>query len=237
MKKSTTFRTAAILFVAILMTSCSHTYLTSTWHDVNKKPMAFDKIAVVVMAPSKSNRGVIENAMVNQFKANGMKAISTMGIFPRAGDPKAMEENDKDALETIVREKVEANNIDALMIIALLDKEKEEHYVEGTSYGMTMPYYGGYGSPYNYPMNSFPYHNYSYYGYYSHAYSTINTPGYYYNTTSYYVETSLFDVENGELLWTGQTKTTDPVSINREADTFAQVVIEGIMRDRALEVK
>ena len=67
-----------------------------------------------------------------------------------------------------------------------------------------------------------------------HAYSTVYSPGYYVNTTSYFVESSLFNTESESLLWTGQTETTDPASVKKESGFFAEVVVTQMLTDGAI---
>jgi hypothetical protein len=232
MKMNRIISLLSIVALVAFMSSCSHTRITSTWHDVNEAPQKMDRIGVVVMASSKANRGVIENAFVAEYAKHGITGISTMSIFPRAGEQS--ENVDREAIEKIVREKVAENNMDGLLIVSLMDVKEDQYYVEGSARYAT-PYYGGYGYPYHYPISSYPYAGYSYYGYYSHAYSTVYTPGYYVNTTSYFVESSLFDTRSEKLLWTGQTETTDPSSVKKESGFFAEVIVNQMLADRAIE--
>lgn len=225
------FSAAAVIAVVAMMSSCSHTRITSTWHDVNEPPQKLENIGVVVMASSKANRGIIENAIAAEFAKHGIKATSTMSIFPRAGEQN--ENIDKEAIEKVVREKVAERNLGGLLIVALLDVKEDQYYVEGTP-NYVSPYYGGYGNPYSYPLTSYPYYNYSYYGYYSSVYSTVYSPGYYVNTTSYFIESSLFDTKSEKLLWTGQTETTDPSSVKKESTFFAEVIVSQMLADRAI---
>ena len=229
-------RIVTLLFavgLAMAMSSCSHTALTATWHDLNEPPAKMEKIGIVVMVPSKANRGTIETALANQFKMNGINAISTMGIFPNAGQlPEG--EIDRDEIEARVKDKVEKNKLDGILIVSLRDTKEESYYIEGSPTYVGTPYYGGFGRPYAYPITGYPYYDYSYYNYYSYHYSTIYSPGYYVNTTTYYVESSLFGIESGKMLWSAQSETTDPVSITRESETFAELIVNQVLSDRAI---
>jgi hypothetical protein len=216
----------------MIITSCSHTALLSTWHDVDEPAHTFDKLAIIALAESRVNRGSMENAMVKVFSEYGINAVSTMNIFPNPTEFEG-QNVDREAVEKEFKEKIEANGIDGIILIALLNVEEDEYYVEGSTQYVS----GGYGGyPYRYPMHTNPYYGYNYYNYYSNYAVQVSTPGYYVNTTSYYVETSLFDVVPEKLLWTAQTKTTDPVSIDKERETFSNLIISQMIAEGVIEV-
>ena len=61
---------------------------------------------------------------------------------------------DEETVQRKIKEAVARHEIDGLMMITLLDKEKEERYVQGSSFGVGGAYpYGGYGGVYGYPYD------------------------------------------------------------------------------------
>lgn len=210
----------AILFLFILnfFTGCVATQMLGSLKVGDAEPKKYQKLGVVVLSPKMYNRSLMETEVASELRAKEIKAIITYDIFPFAGKMEEIKENmDQDAIQKKVRERVAANNLDALLIITLLDKEKETRYVEGSSFSMGAPIYG-----------------YPYYGYYGYAYSTVYSPGYYTTSTKYFVETNLYDVATEKLIWTGQTKTEDPTSIEKEAPNFADIIVKEMLEKKAL---
>jgi hypothetical protein len=110
------------------------------------------------------------------------------------------------------------------MIVALLDKEKEQKYVQGASVGVGMPYgYGGYRG--------------SYYGYYGYASGAVYSSGYYTTSTSYFIEANLYDVKSSQLIWTASTRTTDPSDLEYEAKNFARIIVDDLLKKEVLAGK
>jgi hypothetical protein len=91
-----------------------------------------------------------------------------------------------------LRKKLEGYGIDGAIAVRLVSLEDKETYVPGT----TTSYGGGY------------------YGYYDRFGTVIYEPGYYRTDTYVKVETSLYDVAGGKLLWAGVSETLNPSSVN-----------------------
>lgn len=200
------------------------TKLTVSYIKEDLQPKKYNKLAIVALANSDPNRLVLEEALAAEFKKMGVNGISTFNIFPLAGRPDVVAEMNLDAetIENHIRETVQKNNIDALMILSLLDSKQTERYVNTTTD------YSGYYYP------AYPAYRYHYYDYYSYAYGATRNTGYYTTQTTYFVETNLYDVESAELIWTGQTKTENISSIEYEAKNFARIIVRDINYKKVL---
>jgi len=206
------------LLIIVLFTGCSSTKLIGSLKVGEGEPKKYQKLGVVVLSPKMYNRSVIEMAVAGKLRSKGVRAIATFDIFPMAGKIGEIDLGmDQEAIRKKVRQRVGDNKLDALLIITLLDKQKETQYVQGSSFTLSAPVYG-----------------YPYYGYYGYAYSTVYSPGYYTTSTKYFVESNLYDVGTEKLLWTGQTKTQDPESIEKEAENYAEIIVSEILGKKAL---
>lgn len=224
----------ALLLISILFVSCGpSTKLVRSWANEEETPKSFEKLAVVALMPSSSNRYLIEREMVKDFKDDGIKAIPTYEIFPMAGRMDQIEDliKDKEELKKKVVQKVEEHNIDALMIISVFNIEKEERYVRDRNYAMGGA--GYYGNPYMTGGMGYygsPNMRGSYYNYYAYSIGTVYDTGYYVEDLTYFLECNLYDVATEELLWTGRTKTVNMKSVEEEVIYFSQVVIKEIIK-------
>jgi len=207
------FALAIIVLAASLFTGCVHTKLVGSRKLTEDAPKQFKSLGIVVISPKMSNRAIIEMAIADAFRAKGIKAMGTFDIFPMAGNKEEIgKKMDQEALQLKIRQRVKDAELDGLLIISLLDKNQETHYVGGTSFGISAPVYG-----------------YPYYGYYSYAYSNVYNTGYYETTTDYFIESNMYDVATEKLIWTGQTKTEDPESVEKEAPELAKILVDEIL--------
>jgi hypothetical protein len=204
-----------LIFISFLM-ACSATKMVASWKEQGAAPKSYKKIAVVALTPTTANRASVEEAIVADLRAKGFKANATYNTFPMAAQINTID-MDRSVIEQKVRERVTSNGFDALLTLVLLDKTKEERYVEGSSISVGAPVY-----------------SYPYYGYYSYAYSTVYTSGYYTTSTSYFLETNLYDVATEKLIYTAQTKTEDPASIEKEAANLGKILVNDLTTKKVI---
>jgi len=231
-------KSSIILVSVILLVACgASTKLTSSWKNKDMGTNHYEKIAVVAITPNNSSRYLIERALVKDLTAEKLKATPTYEIFPFAGkmgEVVSKSEN-PEALKERIKAKVNEHNIDALMIIALLDQQKEERYVNnnnfymgGTGYYGT-PYMGtaavGIGGPYAYG---------AYYNYYAYSAGTAYSSGYYVEDVTYFLECNLYDVAKEELLWSARTKSVNIGSVEEEAVKFADLVVKDLIAKKVV---
>lgn len=112
-----------------------------------------------------------------------------------------------------LRRVLEANGIDGAITLHLVGVEEEETYVPGTTRV--------------YPMG--------YYGYYGTVGSVVYDPGYIRTDTYVVVETSLYDVEQGKLLWTGISRTLNPKDIDSLIEGIAEAARDELREEGLLE--
>ena len=219
---------------SILLAGCGpSTRLVSSWNPKENVAKSYDKLAVAVLFPSISNRMITEEALTESLKSHNIKAVQTFDTFPLAGKAKEILSIAKkpEELKESVKQKVIENKIDALMIVTLFDKKTEQRYVEGS--GFTLGGTGFYGNGYygnTYYGNLSPnYPGGSYYDYYTYSAYTISKPGYYVEDVIYYAECNLYDIASEKLIWTGQTKTVNLSSIEKEAAKFATIIANALI--------
>ena len=112
--------------------------------------------------------------------------------------PVSMMKSNPDA----VNQKITSSGYDGIVIMRLVGKENATSYVPGTS----PSYYGGW------------------YGYYGYAAPYYYDPGYYRTDEYYTVETSVYTLNPGKLIWTGMTETINPNSVQGTISEIADVI-------------
>ena len=70
-----------------------------------------------------------------------------------------------------------------------------------------------------------------YYGYYDSTWDVVHEPGYYKNHTIVRLETNLYDVGTGELIWSGQSETFNPSSLEDIIDSATKAVAKRLGKE------
>lgn len=203
-------KTKIFFFLAILLvvSACSTVSLTGSWIDPNAKSVEGKSIAIFCVTPRLDVREKVETQMCNDLNAKGVNAISSLDFIT----PGKM---DTMIIKTILRDK----NVDGIILVSLLDRQKETYYVPGST-AYYPSYYGGYAGHPGYG---------GYYGYYGSVYSNVYDPGYYQTTTSYFIECNAFRLSDGKLVYSSQTTTVDPTNIDQFAYEFAKIIVKDLV--------
>lgn len=203
--------------IAAGLVSCSPatTEITGSWKNNNVNPGSLNKILVTALTNRTNVRQTIENDMSAVFQQHGYLVVKSMDVLPPTFT--AAKEPDREML----LEKINGTEVDAILTIALLKKETENRYVPG-NYGYE-------------PMTRFGYYG-RFWGYYSNWYPSLYSPGYYAEDDVYFLETNLYDATTEELLWSAQSETYNPGTLEKFSKEFAMLVIkkmqkEGVIKD------
>lgn len=226
-----------ITCVAVVSACSSSTKLVGSWKNKEVTDSHFEKLGVVAITPNESGRYLIERAVAANLKNNNINAMPTYEVFPfagRMGEVMSKSEN-PEALKARIKSKVEENKFDALMIISLLDKQKEERWVQEYDNNYWMGGTGYYGTPMVVPGAAvMPISYGAYYNYYSYNLGVAYQSGYYTEDITYFLECNLYDVAKEQLLWTAHTKSTNIKSVEEEAQKFADMVVKDILSKKVL---
>jgi hypothetical protein len=162
------------------------------------------------MAPdtSKAMRWALETEMVKALSLQGYEAVSAYEQF----GAKTFEGMNEQQVMNSLKDKT----IKAAMTIALLDKEKEQHYSPGL-----IDYSAGLVS--NAFLSKINYN-----------YSKVYAPGYYTSSTNYFVDGNLYDVGEDRLIFSVQTKTLDPGSLIHLAKEYSKVIVKDMIDKKVI---
>ena len=210
------------------ITSCAtSTHIVSSWTNEDYQKKSYEKVMVLGVSDNNSARGAVESALVKRLTENNIPAVSSLNLFPDALKNKLLSK------EEIVS-KLKSKNIDALLVVSLLDIKEEQNYVPGHTY--TEPVHSYHNHPAVYYNSRYPYYNTSYYGYYSTAYRTVHEPGYYVNTKKIYLETNFYSVEMEGLVWTAQSESIDPNNVGELSIQYAEIVVSAMLQDELFDL-
>jgi len=199
----------AVVLTVSAIGHCKSTKLVASVTSPTYSGQHFKKVLVIGMSDNPAVRTDFEEAMSNRLKSAGIHAVPGYNILLRPKSAKM----DPDYLKAQIKE----HEIDAVLVTRLVGVKNETTYIPGQAY---MPY---------------PYYN-SFYGYYSHVYPVVYTPGYLVHDKTVRVETSLYGTSTpeGEFIWTGLSETfnPNPKKIDKAIDAVVQVVVEDLQKEK-----
>jgi hypothetical protein len=233
------FTAIFILAIVLFTTGCStSTKLIGSWQNKELTNNHFEKIGVVAISPSESGRYLIERAIADNLKAKTINAMPTYEVFPFAGKMGSLVSTSEnpEALKAKIKAKVEENKFDALIIVSLLDQQKEQRYVQDYNSNYWMGGTGYYGTPMVVAgAATMPISYGAYYNYYAYNIGVAYESGYYVEDVTYFLECNLYDVAKEELLWTARTKSTNIKSVEEESQKFAEMVVNDMLAKKVIE--
>jgi hypothetical protein len=206
----------SVITVAVFFAACSSTKETSgVWVDKEKiKGKTYDNFFVIVMTADIEARVKLENDLAATIISRGHKAVKSYEVLPAdLKDPKPP------AVDALV-EKIKASDCDAVFVASLLDKNDDIRYSSGgTHYTMRTGYaWSG-----------------TFFGYYSHYYTTISTPGYYANDKTYFMQSNLFDKASQELMCSVQSEIFNPSSLPSFSRTYISTLMKQLDKAKLLK--
>ena len=209
--------TGLISALVVVVTSCgSNTRITGSWTDPELKGQVKENASVFIASLSRNMevRTKLENALAAEATMRNIKVVKSTEFF----DPSFYEK--LPPREEII-EKIKQAGVDAVLTVSLINKESETRYVPGNNrYYTPYPSYRWYGGLYTY---------------YNYWYPNLWDPGYYTTDKTYFMETNLYDAANEKLLWSAQSETVNPGSIDNFVRDYPKKLVEQLVKDGLLK--
>ena len=190
---------AASALIALVACATTSSKLTTSWANPDfKGPLGYQKVFVLFASPNHNMRVQIEGAVVARLEMHGV-----MGLPANIAVPDS-------TLRDIPRlkEQLAQINVDGVVVMRPIGKSERTQYVS-TSPG----YWGAYPE---------------FWGYYNYMGPTMWDPGFYVTDTTYKVETRIFDLKSGRLVWGGMSDTMNPTDAQMAATELAKAIGEDL---------
>jgi len=207
-----TIRMISVLTLLLFLLSCSAVSVKSVWKAPDFTPKKYNKVMVlgIIREADRNVRIQMENHLVGDLKDLGYNVFSAYQIY----GPKMFQDmNEQEAMTKLVED-----SIDAVVTVVLLDKQRERNYVPGRV--MYSPY--------------ITYHR-RVWGYYNSMYMRIEEPGYYEETTKYFWESNFYDLSVNKLLFSVQTQSFAPSSVDALGHEYGQKIIQTMVKNNVLQ--
>ncbi len=191
---------------AVLVFACTSSKVTSSWKDpsTEKGLSKYKNVLVVGMqAENRQLKEEMESQLSNFLTEAGINAKASYDEF----GPKAFAKKTDDEVTEMVKKK----GYDAVITIALLDKQNDKSYNPGSvNYQPIGTYYNRFGR------------------YFTTVYDRIYTPGYYSTSTDYFWETNLYDAKQEKLIYSAQSKSFDPATITSLSKEYGKSIVKNL---------
>jgi len=211
--KSCWTRIACHLFLValptmILMNSCATKDIVREWSPSEDHEQKLEKIMIMGLVNQMSLRNDVEYEMADAAHKFGLKATNSMAMFPpELGKP--FEDAEK------LRLRLQERGFDAIITVAIIDIEAERYVGPEKKY-VPMVYYNRFTN------------------YYHRTEVLVYKPGYFSLKTRYFLETNIYELKAGRLIWSGRSTVFDPQDVERfvprySKKLFRELQITGII--------
>jgi hypothetical protein len=202
-----------VLLIAIVLASAALLFagsskLITSWRNSSYAPTKkFHRVLAMGFSNKMEVRADFEDALAAELTSKGLEAIAGNTILLRPPGTK-LDLN-------YLREQIQANQIEAVVVSRLMKVDNTVTYVPGTPYFTPYPYYN------------------TFYGYYGTLYPVIYSPGYLEKEKKVRVETNVYvtTAPDGQLIWTGTTDTFNPSNVHKAIKGLVNLVVTKMDKD------
>jgi len=198
-------RTLRLLLPLLLLAAgcASRNQVVAEWKDPSYAARSGQKVVVMAVAENEISGRIWESEMSKQLAARGFRVVAGSSLLGTTGTRPD---------SAAVAQKVADAGGDLVVVTRLIAVDKETTYVPGQTYVTPGTYWNGY------------------YGLFTHAYTALETPGYVEQNTVVRLETSVFDVPTGKLVWGGVSESFNPGSTASLAQNVAEKIVHRLER-------
>jgi len=179
--------TLVLIILTMSLSACSSTTMKSTWKVPDSQPLHFQKgdtVIALIISPNEGVRRPAEDALAKELTSRGnIKGVPAYTIIPTADLRN----------ETQAKAHIEGSGASGVVVMRVVEKSQK----------VTAPS----------PVYIGPRHRSFYGGYYGAGWGAAYGPGYLQTDTIYSIETRLYDLKQGKLVWVGQSDTYNPSNV------------------------
>ena len=186
-----------LLVTPLLLAACQSTSINSAWFDPNFKGPPMKKVDVIAMGTNLSSRRVFEDIFAQQLRAVGVDGVAGWTVIP----------DEARAAQQPFNEAVIRSGAQGLLVVRLLGVDTRTQVSTTMTPGPAMMWGGPWGPGWN-------------------TFGPAMVPMT--EVTQYdlaMVETTMFDTATGRVVWSANTQTLNPRTVETEAPGFSQLII------------
>lgn len=202
-------KTIASLLALMALCGCvAPTTIRSSWVDPTFDRGPFHRVAVVALFDTDSESRSFEEQAARALEDRGVDAIEAYSIVD---DEHMLDQNE-------LRAKLADANVDGILIYRLIAVDERQYYRQPTPY-LDMP--GGlHGDPFYWYYHPRP----DYYSYWRSTWDVTHSQGYWEPHSFVVVESSFYDADKDQLVWTAKTETMDDTQFKATTESIVNRV-------------
>lgn len=195
---------AVLVFSLAAACKKTPTEIPLTWQNPAYAGGAFQNLFIIGVGENDETRRLFEDTFASMIAAQGAKAQASWSLLPQS----------EQLTESEVRAAIEGGEFDGVLVTTLLGIDEKQEYVPPSG----APAAANTSGPGYYPDSSMNVGSSpgtaGYYQSYNRSYQETAEYGYYETKETYRLKTELYSVATGELVWWGQSETTEPRSVS-----------------------
>lgn len=194
----------ALLSTLILMNSCATKDIVREWSPSEDQEQKLERILIMGLVNQVSLRNDVEYDMVDAAHKFGLKATNSMAMFPpELGKP--FEDAER------LRLRLQERGFDAIITVAIIDIEAERYVGPEKKY-VPLVYYNRFTN------------------YYHRTEVLVYKPGYFSLKTRYFLETNIYELKAGRLVWSGRSTVFDPQDVERFVPRYSKKLFKELQK-------
>jgi hypothetical protein len=172
--------------LALGFLACSTTTFDSTWRNPEARTLQLTgkKVAAIFVNKNTAMRHAAEDALAREITAHGAQGVPGYSVLA----------DDEIRDQPKVKAKLEGLGFAGVVVMRVAGKETQVNYTPATYYGS--PYYRTWG------------------GYWGYGWGAAYDPGYMSVEKIVKIETLVYSLDQGLLVWAGVSRTTDPTQVD-----------------------
>lgn len=190
----------------LILQSCSSSKIVSAWGTDAYSPLHQKMVVFAIVNQEDSAlRRRVEQHMVDDLKALGYNASTASEVY---------QQRFSGLNTTQVYNQLQADTVDAVVTVALLNKQMEQLYVEQKKQQD--------------PRDD------DFLRYYEDLHNRVSGAGYYANLTTYFWEGKMYDLKVKELVYMSRSETSNPSSIEKLGHEYSKQVVKNMVKKGVL---
>ena len=193
------------------------TNFSQSYRNPGYEETVFKKMLVIGVSQDQDSRQAFEDALASAITKEGGTAQASIEVLP----------HDEQLTEDQLHAAIDAGGFDAVVLTRLLSVDKSQEYTPPKKYNNPRTRYYAASPGWGYGYGGF-------YGFYGTTFAEVHEPGYFETSTTLKLETNLYSVATNELVWTGQSETIDPESIDDARSSVTSAVAKKLKEEKLL---
>ncbi len=199
------FQLVAVMLTLSLIMGCVPEGLMRTWKSDMPVPNKFRNLMVMGLVNNVTIRNQVEIEVVQAASKIGLSSTNGMSMFPpELGKP-------FDDIER-VKARLRYHQFDAILTVTVIDYQAERYIPPDVAY-QPLVFYDRFRN------------------YYYRTYDLVYIDGYIQRDTRYFLETNLYELQGGNLMWSGRSKTFTRFELEDYLITYSRGLFKELKLD------